>query len=107
MYWVLTHEILRRGFNMSELDKIIQDRLEKLKKLQELGVDPYSLDSFQATPIKDARNLYKEGENSPEVAVAGRITALRGHGKVFFFDIRDWTGKIQGYGRSDVLGEDF
>ena len=37
---------------------------------------------------------------------AGRIMTKRGHGKTCFFDVADSTGKIQGYARLDVIGEE-
>ena len=40
------------------------------------------------------------------VKVAGRLLAIRGHGKTCFMDLQDKTGKIQLYVRKDELGED-
>ena len=39
------------------------------------------------------------------ISVAGRIMTKRGHGKTCFFDIADSTGRIQGYARRDIIGE--
>ena len=41
----------------------------------------------------------------PSVTVAGRMTALRDMGKATFIDLRDGSGKMQVYLKSDVLGE--
>lgn len=38
--------------------------------------------------------------------MAGRIMAIRGHGKTCFMDMQDKTGRIQVYVRKDVIGEE-
>ena len=44
--------------------------------------------------------------NEVVVKLAGRVMAIRGHGKTAFLDLMDKTGKIQIYVRKDVLGEE-
>ena len=79
-------------------------RLELVKELRNMGIDPYP----QSTPIT---HYIEEIVKAPEefmgkkVAVAGRLYALRFHGKVAFGDLRDNGYKIQGFFRMDVLGE--
>jgi lysyl-tRNA synthetase class 2 len=41
------------------------------------------------------------------VSVAGRIVALRHHGKTCFAHLMDQTGRVQLYARADQLGEDY
>jgi lysyl-tRNA synthetase class 2 len=41
------------------------------------------------------------------VRVAGRLVALRGHGKAGFAHLLDGTGRIQLYFKADQLGERF
>src|SRR5207245_2778249 len=41
------------------------------------------------------------------VILAGRIVALRHHGKSCFAHLMDYTGRIQLYARADQLGEDY
>ena len=38
--------------------------------------------------------------------MAGRVMAIRGHGKTCFMDMQDKTGRMQLYVRKDVLGEE-
>lgn len=69
-------------------------RLEKLKKLQEAGIDPYP-----ASATKDYPNL-EILENHDQfagkkVSLTGRIISWREHGKLIFADILDQSGKIQ------------
>jgi len=91
---------------MHEGEKIIRERLEKKKRLEEMGVEPYGRGPVEPHPIASIRASFEEGKNDTEVIAAGRITAIRAHGKSTFFDIRDWTGKIQAYARADELGKD-
>ncbi|MGB9682115.1 MAG: lysine--tRNA ligase [bacterium] len=50
--------------------------------------------------LKENFDSYIEGT----VRIAGRITAIRKHGKAIFLDIRNIKDKIQIYGRADELG---
>ncbi len=79
--------------------EIIQERNRKLKELYELGIEPYGR-AFSRIPVAEV----KEGEK--DVKVAGRIIAIRKHGKAAFADIVDWSGKIQIYFKKDILSED-
>ena len=80
----------------SNLAKI---KKEKLKKLQELGINPY-LSHFDRThTIK--QSLEKEGVM---VKTAGRMTSYREHGNIAFADLKDETGKIQIFFRKNAVG---
>jgi lysyl-tRNA synthetase class 2 len=72
---------------IEELRKI---RLQKLKKIREMSVDPYPARCQRKHEITQARKMM--GKN---VSVAGRIMAVRGHGGIRFFDLVDESGKIQ------------
>jgi len=52
---------------------------------------------------RSAERGIQENQN---VKIAGRIMAIRGHGKAAFFDIQDDTGKIQVYIKKDNVSED-
>lgn len=82
---------------ISNLRKI---RLEKLEKIRKLGINPYPT-KFPHEVIEKAR-LKKIDE---AVTVAGRLLAIRGHGKMCFADIVDETGKIQLWFKFDTLNE--
>ena len=87
-------------------------RREKVKKLRELGIDPFG-HKFNRTDISsEIRQKYGnktheelEEENN-EVVVAGRIMMIRDMGKVAFLTIKDLGGNIQIYVRKDVIGEE-
>jgi lysyl-tRNA synthetase class 2 len=86
-------------------------RQEKLGRLRTRGVDPYPPRFRRSHTTEAAMKAFVEwekssaGSDAPEVTVAGRMTALRDMGKASFVDLRDGSGKIQVYLKSDVLGE--
>ncbi|MFH1382621.1 MAG: lysine--tRNA ligase [Chloroflexota bacterium] len=84
----------------SRLDRITQQRLAKLEKLREQGINPYPHRFHRTHTAKEAATLLKQQETSGQtgtspVDVAGRITAIRKMGKSSFLDLRDGSGKIQ------------
>jgi lysyl-tRNA synthetase class 2 len=84
-------------------------RLEKVRRIAAMGVDPWGsrFDGHQA--IGDVRQLpaAESGatELGPRVRIAGRIMLRRGQGKVFFLDLRDWTERIQVFIGKNQVGE--
>ena len=86
-------------------------RREKIKKLQELGVDTWGkkFDRTDSTKTAKEKALNKTNEeleaNPIEVTLAGRIMFLRKMGKASFFNIQDKEGKIQAYISIDSVGE--
>lgn len=82
------------------LQELIKVRQDKLQKLKDLGVDPYSFTFDKTHTLLDARN----SENK-EVQTAGRIMAMRGHGAISFLDLVDETGKIQLLLKTDTLDQ--
>ncbi len=81
-----------------ELSEIIQQRIEKLKALKEVGIDPYGRKFDKTFSINGLLTSFNEGQ---KVIIAGRIMAKRKHGKVCFADLRDQEAKIQLYVRKD------
>lgn len=86
-------------------------RLEKVRKIADLGHDPWGrrFDGHQA--IAQVRTLtVPEGAGSgevhgPTVRIAGRIMLRRGQGKVNFLQLRDWTGAIQIFLGKNQVGD--
>ena len=70
-------------------------RLEKLRAIEALGIDPWGgrFDGHQ--PIADVRQLPIEADPPARGRVAGRIVLRRDMGKVHFLQLRDWTGDVQ------------
>jgi lysyl-tRNA synthetase class 2 len=72
---------------LEELRKI---RLEKLKKIKKLGINPYAARCQRKHSIAQALKMMAK-----KTSVAGRIISMRGHGGIEFLDLQDETGKIQ------------
>jgi lysyl-tRNA synthetase, class II len=79
----------------SNPDSFEASRHEKLRRIEALGIDPWGqrFDGRQA--IADIVAMPGDQEPRPNVCAAGRIVQRRGQGKVYFLDIKDWTGKVQ------------
>jgi lysyl-tRNA synthetase class 2 len=88
---------------MDDTNSLFEQRLDKLKKLREKGIDPFQNKFTPTEKCAAARANYTEGR---EVALAGRITAHRDMGKSMFIDIRDQSGRIQAYAQKNVLGDE-
>jgi lysyl-tRNA synthetase class 2 len=80
-------------------------RLDKLKALRELGVDPYGGRFAGAMPAAEILDRYEELEGNA-VRAAGRIATLRGMGKAVFAHLRDRTGRIQVFFQLNRMGEE-
>lgn len=87
-------------------NELVQVRIDKLKKLQSEGKDPYKQESFDFTHYStDILDRFEELEGK-EVALAGRIMLFREHGKASFATIQDYKGRAQIYVRQDKIGEE-
>lgn len=84
------------------LEQLRQIRIEKLKKLREMGIDPYPAKSNRSHNTKEIIDSFEKIENQ-NVTVAGRIMSWRGHGALIFADLMDFNGTIQIYIKNDVL----
>ena len=86
-------------------------RLDKLKKIEELGVDiyPYTFDKTD-----DFKNIIEENKEKGKedleaagkgVKIAGRVIAIRKMGKSGFLHLFDGEAKLQVYVRKDMVPE--
>jgi len=92
---------------MENLNQLLAIRRQKLKKLKELGIDPYPNRSKRTHKIKKLwENKDKFVENEQDVTITGRLTGMRRQGKVGFGNISDESGRIQIFVRKDNVGED-
>ena len=88
---------------LSEQESI---RRDKLKKLRELGIDPYPAALYPVnSSATQVRKDYKEGK---EVILAGRLMSRRIQGKASFAELQDSSGRVQLYFNRDEIcpGED-
>jgi lysyl-tRNA synthetase class 2 len=83
----------------SRIERITQQRLEKLARLRAQDINPYPHRYHRSHTTEEAIVLLARQEEgltqAEEVSVAGRITAIRRMGKSSFVDLRDGSGKIQ------------
>jgi lysyl-tRNA synthetase, class II len=108
--------------NVSSGASLEASRREKLRKIQELGIDPWGQRFDDHAAIGSIRD--REGEivveelteeekktrrpksSGPKVRAAGRILLQRKKGKLVFADIQDWTGTIQLFIGKNQVGEE-
>jgi len=98
---------------MEEVSELIQERIKKLKKLRDAGIDPYGGPFTVKDRVTDIFNRYGQMSKeelearSENCTLAGRIVALRDFGKAAFAHVQDASGKIQVYFRKNILGNDY
>lgn len=90
------------------LDEIRQERIKKIHRLKEAGINPFPLEIFRDFTIADAiKNFSKISKRKKQIFLAGRITAIRSHGGSIFCDFSDGSGTFQAFFKKDVLGKLF
>ena len=90
-----------------EINEQMQNRIDKMHKIEEHGWRPFGRRfewTHRSGDVKDQFEALAEAE--AEVKMAGRVMAIRGHGKTCFMDMQDKNGRMQLYVRKDVLGEE-
>jgi len=93
-------------------NELIEQRRQKLEQLRNIGINPFPNDfrpcNEVAVLLSSYSGLSEEElkDISDEVSLAGRVMAIRDFGKSLFFHIMDRTGRIQGYVRRDVVGDE-
>jgi lysyl-tRNA synthetase class 2 len=87
-----------------------EEKLKEIEELKNLNIDPFGKRFEKEQSIKEIIQKFDEiatSEPSEEnVVAAGRIKALRKHGKAAFVDLEDQTGKVQIYVKSNLVGSD-
>jgi lysyl-tRNA synthetase class 2 len=89
-----------------ELSELLRIRLDKLKKLQEEGRDPFQITKFNRTAYSAEIIDNFEAMENQDVSLAGRVMAKREMGKAIFVDLMDDKGRIQLYIRLNDVGEE-
>lgn len=78
-------------------------RRQKLENIRGKGVSPYGR-KFQKTA--NIKELIDDFQEQKPIQTAGRIMALRSHGKSLFGDLKDASAKIQFYIKGDTIGQE-
>ena len=102
----MAEQVNRINEQEQDLKQILKVRRDKLKALQDAGMDPFTITKYDVThhaqEIKDNFDAL-EGQT---VSVGGRLMSKRGMGKVSFCDLQDKSGRIQLYARRDEMDPD-
>jgi lysyl-tRNA synthetase class 2 len=80
-------------------------RRDALATLRARGIEPYAY-RFERSHLAAAAAAAFDPAREVPVTIAGRIAALRGHGKTTFAHLEDPSGRIQVYFRADGLPDD-
>jgi len=91
---------------MPTIEEIRKNRIEKLNKMRERGIDPYPAITKRTHQISDVlKNFAKLQKAKKRIVIAGRIMAQRGHGAILFLDIFDGSSKMQAVLKKDRVGD--
>jgi lysyl-tRNA synthetase, class II len=81
------------------VDALSAERRKKREVLAENGIDPYPLRFDRTATAAQLRSrhgdLAADVRTGETVRMAGRLTSVRGHGKLSFATLEDVTGKVQ------------
>ncbi len=81
---------------MADIDTIRKERLAKIERLKEAGMEAYPVHSNRTHTIGDfIQNHQMLEEQHEAVVIAGRIMSIRDQGGVMFADLFDGTEKTQ------------
>lgn len=87
---------------MTSIQEIRDIRLNKIKNLENLGLDVYPNFTNHTHTLKQVREDFdKLAKKKTEVTLTGRIMSLRGQGAVIFADLYDGTDKFQALLKED------
>jgi lysyl-tRNA synthetase class 2 len=79
-------------------------RRDKLQELVKRGVVPFAYRFDRSGTAREAIGAYASDDDPAVHRLAGRLVALRPHGKTTFAHLADQSGKIQVYFKLDDLG---
>jgi lysyl-tRNA synthetase class 2 len=94
---------------VEETNELIQERIKKLNRLKDSGIEPYGtpfeVKNRAADIIDRFGELSKEELEAREdhCTIAGRIISLRNFGKTAFSHIQDASGRIQVYFSKNII----
>ena len=91
---------------MSGEEETYRRRLQQVERLREAGIEPFGFRFLDGrVAVSEAHALVEAGDEQV-VRVAGRIHAIRPHGRTTFIDIRDQSGRLQLCITRDAVGQE-
>ena len=94
-------EVITTG---EELNELMRVRREKMAAIAARGIEPFGRKYNFSHHAADVTGCFDELEGQT-VRLAGRVMAVRGHGKASFAHLMDMSGRVQLYFRQDAVGE--
>ncbi len=99
---------------MNEFSSLEQNRLEKLERLRQDGIEPYPTRAERTHTSREAIRKFEAaeaaaqgGEIAPvKAAIAGRLRSIRPMGKITFAHIEDGEGRLQLFLRANDIGQE-
>ncbi len=93
---------------MTSIDDIRDQRVDKVKLLKDKGIEAYpvksNIDTTNAQFTEEFATLF---DSQREITIGGRITSIRGQGKLGFVDLIDGTSeKVQCFLSLENMGEE-
>ena len=92
------------GNDMSNIEDLRKVRLEKLKNLEKVGINPYPARIFRTHTNQEALDNFKKLINK-KITLVGRLRSIREHGGSTFCHIEDGSAQIQIYFKKDKVGD--
>ena len=92
-----------------DLSDLELERLRKVERLRERGVEPYPARVQRTHTTAEAIAAYQAAEpagSEIQATVTGRLVLFRTMGKASFAHIEDGSGRLQLYLRKDEIGDD-
>ena len=89
---------------MPDSNEFVAERVKKLNKLYELGVNPYPYSYKDTTHTKDILDNFENIKDEQEFTLAGRVMLIRRMGNATFGNIIDEKGNIQIFLSKKILG---
>jgi lysyl-tRNA synthetase class 2 len=85
--------------DLPTLDALSAERRKKRKILADQGIDPYPMRFDRTATAAELRSrhgdLAADVRTGETVRMAGRLTSIRGHGRLSFATLQDVTGSVQ------------
>lgn len=87
---------------MATLKELRDERLRKLSELKQLGINPYPATATRTHEITQIVDEFEKLEGEM-VTVLGRVTGIRKFGQLAFIVLRDMSGQVQLFLKSDTV----
>jgi lysyl-tRNA synthetase, class II len=91
-----------------EFNELEQERLKKLQRVRDRGIDPYPARVERTHTTQQAIDAFNANEASGtevKATVVGRLVLIRTMGKASFAHLEDGSGRLQLYLKIDLIGE--